>query len=163
MRHEAQMTTDASGIRVGIASSAYHREIVQALESGARSVFADSGGREEDLLVVESPGAFELVAISAALAQRNDIDAIVALGCVIQGETTHDTWINGAVSQGLAQISITTGKPVAFGVITCDSMEQARARSGGEKGNKGEEAMRATLAAVHIIQDVRAGSGTVSQ
>ena len=163
MRQGSHISTDASGIRVGIASSSYHKEVVQELEHGAREVFTDSGGRDEDLKIVESPGAFELVAICSALAARSDLDAVVALGCVIRGETSHDTWINSAVSQGLANISIATGKPVAFGVLTCETMEQARARSGGDKGNKGEEAMRAAIAAVRIIQDVRAGSGTVTR
>ena len=163
MRNEGQLHIDATGLRMAVASSAYHHEVVESLESAAREVFADSGGSEEDLLVVESPGAFELVAICTALASRQDIDAVVALGCVIQGETSHDKWINGAVSNGLARISVETGKPVAFGVITCDSLAQAQARSGGAKGNKGEEAMKAAIAAVRVIRDIRKGSGAVTQ
>lgn len=161
--HEATTNHhDASGLRIGIARSAYHADIVGSLFNGAKAVFLAAGGSEDDLLVVDAPGAFELVVMSRALAHREDVDGVVALGCVISGETSHDMWINGAVSQGLASISIATGKPVSFGVVTCDSHEQALARAGGAKGNKGDEAMAAAIAAVRAIESIRTGSGTVS-
>ena len=78
--------------------------------------------------------------------------AIVALGCVISGETTHDQYINHAVSQGLTSISVRTGVPVAFGLLTCASFGQAEARAGGEKGNKGAEAMAAALELARTVQ-----------
>ena len=81
---------------------------------------------------------------------------------MIRGETSHDQWINSAVSQGLANISVATGKPVAFGVLTCLNRGQAEARSGGDKGNKGQEAMQAVIGALQAIRHIRDGAGTVA-
>ena len=104
-----------------------------------------------DLIVVDAPGAFELVALARALAMRTDMDAVVCLGCVLTGETTHDRYICDAVAHGFAEITARTGKPVAFGVLTCQTIEQAEARAGGAKGNKGAEAMSAALVAARAV------------
>ena len=81
-------------------------------------------------------------------------DAVVAIGCVITGETTHDRYINGGVSGALAQLAIQTSTPVAFGVLTCNSMDQALARAGGDVGNKGRESMLAAIDAAHTIRSL---------
>jgi 6,7-dimethyl-8-ribityllumazine synthase len=118
---------------------------------------------------VDAPGSFELVAIAHALASRADVDAVVCLGCVITGETTHDRYICEAVANGFADITARTGKPVAFGVLTCQTVEQAVVRSGGgdgarssvgkgsnvSKGNKGEEAMHAALIAARAVERIQ--------
>ncbi|TVQ53309.1 MAG: 6,7-dimethyl-8-ribityllumazine synthase, partial [Phycisphaerales bacterium] len=99
--------------------------------------------------------SFELVSIAAAIARQGQVDAIVAIGCVITGETPHDQYICSAVANGLAQISVETGIPVAFGVLTCQTMGQARNRAGGRQGNKGEEAMTAAIEAAGAVRQVR--------
>ncbi len=142
---------DARGVRVAVVVSMYHREITSALEDGARRAFAAAGGQPADLLVVEAPGAFELPVIAAACASRADCAAVVALGCVIAGETRHDRYINSAVTHALAQLSVTVRKPVGYGLLTVDSLKQARARAGGLQGNKGEDAMHAVLLAVNAL------------
>ncbi|MCE2881215.1 MAG: 6,7-dimethyl-8-ribityllumazine synthase [Planctomycetaceae bacterium] len=154
MHTAVPMTPDARGLRVAIATSRYHDEVTSRLREGALKAFADAGGKDDDLLLVDAPGAFELVPIAHALAARADIDAVVCLGCVITGETTHDRYICEAVANGLAAISSTTGKPAAFGVLTCPSIEHARARAGGSKGNKGAEAMVAALVAAQAVSRV---------
>lgn len=151
----------ARGLRVGIVTSVYHQSVCSALERGAVDAFTAAGGSPSDIVRVDAPGAFELVAISLAMAQRIDIDAVVALGCVLTGETSHDKFICEAVVNGLSQVSLQTGKPVAFGVLTCVTVEQARARSGGAKGNKGVEAMQAAIHAVHSIAHIRGEEGHV--
>lgn len=158
MRQSGSESSDGTGLRVGLVVSRYHTAIVNAMEEAAKATFLGAGGCAEDLLVVDAPGSFELVVISSALAKRPDVDAVVALGCVIRGETSHDRWINSAVSHGLADIAVATGKPVSFGVLTCDNMEQAQARSGGQVGNKGEEAMQAALSAVLAIRGIQEGA-----
>jgi 6,7-dimethyl-8-ribityllumazine synthase len=130
------------------------------LHQGARNAFLEAGGLDDDLILVDVPGAFELVAVAHALAARSDLDAVVCLGCVITGETTHDRYICEAVANGLADISARTGRPVAFGVLTCQNLDQALARAGegggnAKKGNKGEEAMHAALIAAHAVQRVQ--------
>jgi len=143
--------TDASGLRIAVVVSRYHEEITAALAAGARRKFTDSGGAKEDLLELVVPGAFELPAVCSALANNGGVDGIVALGCVITGETRHDEYISAAVANGLVQIGVDTGVPVTFGVLTVASLEQARARAGGAKGNKGEEAMAAAIDAALAI------------
>ena len=161
MHESPTMKADALGLRIGVVASVYHWEIVGPLLQAAKSVFADAGGNAADLIVVEAPGAFELVALCSALASRDDVDGVVALGCVIRGETSHDTWINSAVANGLTSLSVATGKPAAFGVLTCNTHEQAVARSGGAKGNKGEEAMKAAIVAARLIKAINQGEGAV--
>jgi 6,7-dimethyl-8-ribityllumazine synthase len=144
-------TPDAHGVRVAVVVSMYHRDITKALEDGARRAFASAGGQPADLMVVEAPGAFELPVIAAACAARADCAGVVALGCVIAGETRHDRYINSAVTHALAQLSVTTRKPVGYGLLTVDSVKQARARAGGKHGNKGEDAMLAVMWAVQAM------------
>jgi 6,7-dimethyl-8-ribityllumazine synthase len=104
---------------------------------------------------VEAPGAFELTAVCRALAARGDLDAVAAIGCIISGETTHDRYLASAVAQGLTMITVQTGVPIAFGVLTCQSPEQATARATGTR-SKGAEAMSA---AIEACRAVRAAAG----
>ena len=108
MHRSESSPINAAGLRVAIVASSYHHEVVDSMRDAARGLFLEEGGSEDDLVLVDAPGAFELVSISASLARQPDIDAVVALGCVIRGETSHDQLINSAVSQGLAQISFAT-------------------------------------------------------
>jgi 6,7-dimethyl-8-ribityllumazine synthase len=148
----------AAGLRIGVAVSRYHAAITDAMRDAAIRQFADAGGGSSDLQIVSTPGAFELVAACQSLAARNDIDAVVAIGCVISGETTHDQYIASAVAHGLTSITVQTGVPVTFGVLTCQSMDQAKARAGGERGNKGAEAMAAAIEAARIVQSTGSAS-----
>lgn len=102
--------------------------------------------------VVEAPGAFELTALASAAIDSGAYDGVVTLGCVIRGETDHDRYISQAIAAGLTNLIIQTGIPVAFGVITANTPEQALARAGGEKGNKGAEAMDALLDTIDAMQ-----------
>jgi len=147
---------DARAMRIGVVESLYHHEICRALTAGAVDAFHAAGGDAGNVVLVESPGSYELTAIALALAERSDIDAVVALGCVLTGETSHDRYICDAIAHGLTSITLRTGKPVAFGIITCITIEQARARAGGNKGNKGVEAMHAAIRATRTIGEIRA-------
>lgn len=155
MHTSVPVAESARGLRVGIATSRYHDAVTGRLLEGAQACFRASGGAADDLVLVDAPGAYELVAIAHALAMRTDLDAVVCLGCVLTGETRHDEYICEAVANGLASISARTGKPVAFGVLTCQSIAQAEARAGGAKGNKGEEAMKAAVIAAQAVRRVR--------
>ncbi len=148
---------NANGLRIGLAVSRYHAPITEAMRESAIERFIEAGGSRENLNLVSAPGAFELTAIARAFAVRDDIDAVVALGCVISGETTHDQHIASAVAHGLTMITAQTGVPVSFGVLTCQTLEQAQARSGGATGNKGAEAMTGAIEAACAIRLVRCG------
>ncbi|MDI9403143.1 MAG: 6,7-dimethyl-8-ribityllumazine synthase, partial [Limnohabitans sp.] len=109
MHTAVPLTANARGLRVGIATSLYHHEVTTALRSGAVADFLSLGGNEGDLVLVDAPGSFELIAIAHALASRADIDAVVGLGCILTGETTHDRYICEAVANGFAAITASTG------------------------------------------------------
>lgn len=144
---------DASTMRIGIVVSRYHSEITTALLNGAKRTFTQARGKSRNLQVVDAPGAWELTAICGAMAWscekdgRPRFDAIVALGCILTGETTHDQYIAQSVTHGLTQLTVETGVPIAFGVLTCQTIEQALARK-----SKGVEAMRAAIAASAAIR-----------
>lgn len=150
--HPDHTAIRADELSIGLAVSTYHSDITDAMRDAAEAAFRNAGGR--DLIVVEVPGAFELIAACRALVEREDIDAVVALGCVIRGETRHDRAIVSAVANGISALIVETGVPIGFGLLTCENMNQARERAGGSKGNKGEEAMHAaimTATAIHAL------------
>jgi 6,7-dimethyl-8-ribityllumazine synthase len=155
MHDDVTPQTGADGLRLAVVVSRYHESITRAMRDGAVEAFAAAGGRRDDLLVVPVPGSFELTALCRELAHSGEFDAIVALGCVITGETTHDQYICQAVANGLTSITVQTGVPIGFGLLTCQSVEQARARAGGTHGNKGAEAMRAAIATALAIRRVQ--------
>jgi 6,7-dimethyl-8-ribityllumazine synthase len=143
-------------LRVGVVVSRYHAEVTDRLLEGAARVFHAAGGRDEQLMVVDAPGSWELIPIAAAMLQRGDLDGVVTLGLILTGEMTHDRWLAAGLAPALADLSARHVTPVAFGVLTCQSLEQARARAGGAVGNKGAEAMESTLGAIAAIRGVRA-------
>ncbi|MEO0629426.1 MAG: 6,7-dimethyl-8-ribityllumazine synthase [Planctomycetota bacterium] len=139
---------------VAIAVSRYNRTVTDALLEGALAEAERRG--ETRPAVVDAPGTFELAALAARLAETGAYRGIACLGCVVKGDTRHDEYINAAVAHALADISVQSGIPAAFGVITAENAQQARDRAGGAKGNKGQEAMAAlldTLDAFDAIDD----------
>lgn len=153
------VSSNAGPGHVAVVVSRYNRWITDRLESGAREEHARLTSGAGSVLVLEAPGSFELPVIALAAARTGTFDAVVCLGCIIRGETSHDRHIASAVAQGIAQVSIETGVPVAFGVLTVDNADQAEARAGGAMGNKGAEAMAAALATASEIARVRGAAG----
>lgn len=151
-------------MRVAVVVSRYHEEITSALRSGAEHAFLNAGGDRENFSIIYAPGTFELPIICSALAEQRSededrIDAIVALGCVIRGETTHNQYINHAVSTTLARIAAEQKVAIGFGVLTCQDIAQARARAGGDKGNKGVEAMQAAIETAQVLRQIATQTG----
>jgi len=140
-----------------IVVSRYNDSITGPLLEGALSTFSRRWPGATPS-VLRSPGAFELVAMSSAALRTGAFEAVIALGCVIKGQTTHDQILNDAVAQGLARLAADAGVPVCFGVITAATEQQARDRAGGAKGNKGAEAMAAALEAVDELRRLRAAA-----
>ena len=149
--------TDARGKApaVAIVVSRYHAEVTDRLLEGAIGAYTRAGGDAQTLAIIDSPGSFELVVIASEAASSGLFEGVVALGCVVRGETDHDKHINSAVAMGLANASSATGVPIAFGLLTVGDISQALARAGGEKGDKGAEAMEATLDAASAIASIR--------
>ncbi len=131
---------DYSGEKVAIVVSEWNSEITGALYSGAYSTLIKLGFKKENIFKKMVPGSFELTIGSQWMAQDGNISAVIALGCVIQGETPHFDFICDAVAHGLTNIGLKYNKPIVFGVLTTNTHQQAVDRSGGKYGNKGEEA-----------------------
>ena len=129
--------------------------VVESLLDGALDTLERHGEvNTDDVTVVRVPGAYELPIVAKKLAEKNKYDAIIALGAVIRGGTPHFDFVAGECNKGLAQVSLDAGIPVAFGVITTDSIEQAIERSGTKAGNKGSEAALSALEMVNVISAI---------
>ena len=120
-------------------SRAFNESITKRLADGAVNTLTENGIADEAIDLYWVPGAFEIPTLAARLIDDGDYDALLCLGAVIKGETSHDEHINRAISLALAQLGIDTGIPVIFGVLTCNTLEQAIARSGGEVGTRGKD------------------------
>jgi len=130
--------------------------VVESLVSGAIDTLVRHGVQQSDITVIRAPGAFELPLVAQRVAQREEFDAIIALGAVIRGGTPHFDYVAGECTKGLAQVSMQYDVPVAFGVLTVDSIEQAIERSGTKAGNKGAEAALSALEMVSLLQQLEA-------
>jgi 6,7-dimethyl-8-ribityllumazine synthase len=131
---------DASVFRFGIVVAEWNSEITEALYEGAFSVLIQCGALKENIIRINVPGTFELTSGAKFLVENEKLNAIICLGCVVQGETRHFEFICNAVSQGLTMLAVRFSIPFIFGVLTTDTLQQAQERSGGKHGNKGIEA-----------------------
>lgn len=149
----AQHEVHAHGMRVAIVAASWHAEVMDGLIAGAQRA-CERAGAEATLLRV--PGSFELPVVALACA-REGFDAVVALGVIVRGGTPHFDYVCDAATQGLTRVSLDTGVPVGFGVLTCDTEEQARARAGlpGSVEDKGAESADAAMATALVIAQLR--------
>ena len=143
---------DAAGLRVAIVAARYNEVIVEALIAGARAAWLAAGGEARSLRLERVPGAFELPLVSQVIAQRGGFDAIVALGCVIRGDTAHFDFVAGECARGLQQVMLGTGVPVSFGVLTTETVAQAEQRSAPGAGNKGAEALHTAIVMARLLR-----------
>jgi len=146
---------DGSGRRFAVVASRFNQRVVEGLVAGALDCLRRHGVAAEDLTVVRVPGAWEIPLALEELAQTGQWNGLVALGAVIRGETPHFEYISNAVAHGLMEASGETGVPMAFGVLTTDSWEQAEARAGEGRDNKGFEAAAAALEMAELFGSVR--------
>jgi len=143
----------AHAFRFGIVVSQWNAGITAALYQGAYDLLLKQGASEDNILTVQVPGSFELTSGADLLLASRDLDAVICLGCVIQGETRHFDFICNAVANGITNVSLKHNKPVIFGVLTTDNLQQATDRAGGRHGNKGEEAAVTAI----IMSQMQAG------
>lgn len=139
----------AANLKFAIVTAEWNYDITNALRNGAKNTLLQYGALEKDIIEHWVPGSFELTLGAQYMAEYVEVDAIICLGCVIQGETRHFDFICDAVANGLTQLSIAIKKPVIFGVLTPDNMQQALDRAGGKHGNKGDEA---AITAIKMLQ-----------
>ncbi len=139
-QHSGKNIQDISGKKFALIVSEWNEEVTESLYEGAVEILLKHGANKEHLIRKNVPGSFELTLGAQWMAQKEEIDAVICLGCVIQGETRHFDFICDAVAHGITQVGLKYNKPVIFGVLTPDTQQQALDRAGGKHGNKGDEA-----------------------
>jgi 6,7-dimethyl-8-ribityllumazine synthase len=150
-----QLNEQAKKKKVGIVTAGWSPQITYALRDKAKETLLNAGIEEDNIILKEVPGSFELPLGAQFLFEYAAADAVICIGCLIKGDTPHFHYISESVSLALGQLALRANRPVGFGVLTVDSLEQAEARSGGEHGNKGEEAALAVLQMLSFKEDVR--------
>lgn len=151
----AENKYDGSSHKIGIVVAQWNQDITFALLDGAKQALLENGVPEDNLTVIEVPGAFELPVGARMLLQSGSLEGIICLGCVIKGETKHDEYISNAVANGIMNLSLTSGRPVIFGLLTPNNHEQALERSGGKLGNKGTEASMTLLQMLEVKKNLK--------
>ena len=142
----------ANGIRVGVVCARFNEFIVSKLLSGCQDTLLRHGVRDEDMDVAWVPGAFEIPLIASKMAKSGRYDAVIALGAVIRGSTSHYDYVCSEVSKGVANVALNSDVPVMFGVLTTDTIEQAIERAGTKAGNKGAECAQGAIEMVNLIR-----------
>ncbi|MBN2545099.1 MAG: 6,7-dimethyl-8-ribityllumazine synthase [Spirochaetes bacterium] len=142
------------GKKFAVIVSRFNSFMTDRLLEGTLDCLARHDVSEKDITIIKVPGAFEIPVICKKLALKKEVDAIIALGAVIRGDTPHFDYVAAEVSKGIANISIDTGMPISFGVLTTDTIEQAENRSGAKSGNKGFEAAMTALEMINIISSI---------
>ncbi|WP_419785603.1 6,7-dimethyl-8-ribityllumazine synthase [Pseudodesulfovibrio sp.] len=145
---------NAQGLKVALVAARFNDFIVDRLISGAVDYLVRHGGSEENLTLVRLPGAFELPLAAQKLAQSGKYDGVVVLGAVIRGATPHFDYVCNECAKGVAQASMASGVPMGFGLLTCDTLDQAIERAGSKGGNKGVEAASAMLETVRVLEQL---------
>ena len=153
MSIELQGGMSGEGLRVGIVVATFNEFITSKLLDGAQAALARHGVRDDDVSVASVPGSFELPLVAKKLAESGQHDAVICLGAVIRGETDHYEHVAGEAAKGIANVGLSSGVPVIFGVLTTDTLEQAINRAGGKQGNNG---YGAGLAAIEMANLMRA-------
>lgn len=148
-------TMNGENLKTAVVVATFNDFITSRLLLGARSTLFKYGVKEENVTVVEVPGAFEIPLAAKTLAETGEYDSVITLGCVIRGSTTHYDYVCSEAAKGISHAGLSTGVPVIFGVITTETLEQAVDRAGGKVGNKGSEAAVAAIEMAHTIKRIR--------
>jgi 6,7-dimethyl-8-ribityllumazine synthase len=155
--YDSDSMPDAKDFTLGIVVADWNEKITHALYEGCYDTLLKHGAQTDNIHTIQVPGAFELTAGARMLAGRYNCDAVICLGCVIKGETSHNEYINMAVAQGLTNLSLTTGRPFIFGLLTPNDEQQALDRAGGKHGNKGVEAATTALRMAALRKELNLG------
>ena len=142
----------AEGLKVGIVAARFNEFIVSKLVGGAQDALVRHGVEDKDIDIAWVPGAFEIPTAAQAMAKSGKYDAVICVGAVIRGDTTHYDYVCNEVSKGVAHVSLETGVPVMFGVITTENIEQAIARAGSKAGNKGYDCALSAIEMVNLLK-----------
>ena len=145
-------TEDATGLRVGIVVSVYHESVTESLRRGAIDALVNAGAVSDEIVIIRVPGAFEVPLAARKAAESGKFDALVCVGCIIRGETPHFDYLASAVANGIGSAAQETGVPIAFGVLTTNTYEEAVERAGVGSDNKGWEAAMAAVQLANVLK-----------
>ena len=151
---EGKMVAGKGSMKVGIVAARFNEFIVSKLIGGARDCLLRHDVSEDDIDLAWVPGAFEIPVVAKKMAESKKYDAIICLGAVIRGSTSHYDYVCAEVSKGVAQVSMTAGIPVMFGILTTDTIEQAIERAGTKAGNKGYECALGAIEMVNLLKEI---------
>lgn len=154
MRTNKFTKINGEGMRFGVIRARFNEEVTQGLLDGALEVLKEAGVKDKDVTVVEVPGSYEIPVIASSMARSKDYDGVLALGCIIKGETSHDHHLATAVLNAMSMISVETGVPVTAGVLTVNNLEQAGVRSGSTEMNRGRESAATALEMVETLKNL---------
>ncbi|HEX8153446.1 MAG TPA: 6,7-dimethyl-8-ribityllumazine synthase [Thermoanaerobaculia bacterium] len=155
MPRSFEVDLNAEGLRFAVVASRFNDEIVSGLIGGALDCLTRHGAADGDVTLYRVPGAFEIPTLARKLVDAGNADAIVTLGCLLRGDTPHFDFISAQVTNDLSRVAVDTAFPIAFGVITCNTLEQAVARSSPGAGNKGWEAALAAIEMANLWRALR--------
>lgn len=153
--YDPQSVPDGNGKKIGIVVSDWNSAVTGSLLRGACDTLLKFGVAQEDILIEHVPGSFELTYGAKVMIEKARVDSVIILGCVIQGETPHFTFVCDSVTAGTTQLNLTQDVPVIFGLLTTNTLDQARARAGGRHGNKGDEAAITALKMIALKEKYR--------
>jgi 6,7-dimethyl-8-ribityllumazine synthase len=145
---------DLNKFNIAIVTAEWNKEITHALRDECLNRLLKYNAKKENIITIVVPGAFELPGAAKMLLSQKKMDAVICIGCVIKGETKHDEYISSAVAQGIMNLSILSGKPIIFGVLTTNDIQQAKDRAGGKHGNKGIEAAETCAYMLQLNQSI---------
>jgi len=145
----------AQGLKFVVIVSRFNEFITSKLLSGAQDSLVRHGASKEDIDVIWTPGAWEIPAVAARVVEQKRYDAVICLGCVIRGGTPHFEYVAAEVSKGLANLALSSPVPVAFGILTTDTIEQAIERAGSKSGNKGEQAALSAIEMANLYREIK--------
>lgn len=151
----SEQKVSASGMRFGIVVAEWNNQVTDKLEKGAYQTLLKHEAKEQDIIIRRVPGSIELTLGAQLMAEHLDLDAVICLGCVIQGETRHFDYVCDSVTQGITQLNIQYKMPFIYGILTTENQIQAMDRAGGKHGNKGDEAAMAAIQMARMKKDLR--------
>lgn len=149
-------TLNATGLKIGIVCARFNELLTSNLVDGAVDAFVRHGGKADDIAIAWVPGSYETPLIARKMATSGNYDAVIALGLVVQGNTSHADHINSQVASSLAAVGADTGVPVVYGVVTTETLEQAMERCGTKQGNRGADAAKCAIEMANLIKDIEA-------
>ncbi|MGE0089812.1 MAG: 6,7-dimethyl-8-ribityllumazine synthase [Bacteroidales bacterium] len=152
--YDIKSVPSAEGMRFGIVVAEWNTDITNALLQGAYETLIKNGAKEDDILVKFVPGSIELTLGAQFMAEYADLDAVICLGCVIQGETRHFDFVCQSVTHGITELNMNYNIPFIYGVLTTDNIQQAQERAGGSLGNKGDEAAVTAIKMAHLQREM---------